>query len=541
MRATRIAIAIAITITILAATGSLACAGLRAPLTSPAHGGAAWNELTSPHFVLQSDVDAGEARATILQFEELHAALAQVLPPRAIEPSGRIEIVLFDRRKDFHALTRMPRTTLAYFTARLAPDFEPQPVLVLQTELGEQGRSTFLHELAHRFLHQRFINLPIWLNEGFAQLYSTLRICDGKITVGGRLPESDFSERPFVWSAWYQDQSQIQLPVAQAPTVRELMAADRTVFYPAANDDLSGKTELRQGLYYTAAWKLVQLLVNGPDDALRARFQRFLVALAGGTRVQLAFHTAFDDAELDRLEQVYRAYLTEVDLLRSVVDHRPAPVAPLEREEVMSEARVHLLWARLIPWQHDTTAAVRSEIDAAITADPASPDARFLSAVQKMFLLDVEGSRADLDLTLKWRPDDPHYLLGLLEWYRGRPRKRGENADDPAEIDALVERLARVARTPAQLDSVARHHVSRERPGDAFAFAERAIHLDPTCAACEDTRALVLLQVRRFPEALAAIDRALSLLPEREDSKAMLAHRAAILAAVPATPAPSPR
>jgi hypothetical protein len=77
--------------------------------------------------------------------------------------------------------------------------------------------------------------------------------------------------------------------------------------------------------------------------------------------------------------------------------------------------------------------------------------------------------------------------------------------------------------------------------GEAFAFAERAIYLDPTCWRCEDTRATILLDVRRLPEALAAVDRALSLLPEREDAKPVVAHRSAILAATAATRAPSPR
>jgi hypothetical protein len=31
------------------------------------------------------------------------------------------------------------------------------------------------------FLHQRIVDTPVWLDEGLAQLYSTLRIQNGKI------------------------------------------------------------------------------------------------------------------------------------------------------------------------------------------------------------------------------------------------------------------------------------------------------------------------------------------------------------------------
>jgi tetratricopeptide (TPR) repeat protein len=524
---------------ILIASASLSCAVIRAPLTSPAHGGAAWNELTSRHFVLQSDVDAEEARATITEFETLRAALAQVFPPRAIEPSGRIEIVLFDRTKDFHALTRQPQSTLAYFAAHLRPDLEAQPVLVLHSQLGEAGRSTFLHELAHRFLHQRIVDTPVWLDEGFAQLYSTLRLQNGKLTFGGRLPSADFSDRPFFWLSWYEDRTQLQIPAEKAPTVRALLDADRAAFYINKSEEASTEKDAeRQIAYYTGAWKLVQLLVNGPDDTMRVRFQRFLDAIERGAKAKPAFHAAFDAAALDRLEQLFQTYLTEVQLLRAVTEYQPPTPSPLEREEVMSDARVRLLWARLMPWTHETGSAVRREIDAALASDPASSEARFLSAIQRFYGLDLGGARDDLNLALAPHPDEPRYLFGQLLWFKERPRKNGEPADDPAVIEAIVVQLARVAQTPAQLDAVASHYASRGRPSDAFAFTERALHLDPTCWHCEDTHAIVLLQVHRYPEALAAIERALALLPESEDARTVLAHRRTILATTAATSAP---
>lgn len=524
---------------LLLAYASLGCAAMRAPLTSPARGGAAWSELTSRHFVLQSDVAAPEARETMAEFEGLRAALAQVFPPPAIEPSGRIEIVLFDRMKDYYELTDRPRNTIAYFAPRLTLDLEAQPVLVLHSQLGEEGRSTFLHELAHRFIHQRFVDPPTWLDEGLAQLYSTLRVKDGKVTFGGRLAARDFSDRPFVWSAWYEDQAQAQVPASKAPTVRELIDADSTAFYVGGREDTSTYEEIvRRSAFYTGAWKLVQLLVNGPDDALRARFQRFLSAIDRGAKAKRAFHDAFEEPELDRLEQVFRAYLTEVQLLRTVTEHRPPAPSPLERDEVMSDAQVHLLWARLMHWSLETRSAVRREIDAAVASDPASSEARFLSAIFKLYVVDFEGARDDLNLALARRPDDPRYLLGQLRWFTWRPHKTGAPPRDLAEIDPILERLARVAQTPAQLDSVARQYAARRRMGDAFAFAERALRLDPTCWQCEDTRAVVFFQVRRFPEALAAVERALVLLPESEDAQLLVEHRRVILATIAAKPAP---
>ena len=86
------------------------------------------------------------------------------------------------------------RTKGAYFSTHLDADLEPHPIMVMHDELlgGEETRATFLHELAHRFIHQRFAHLPIWLDEGLAQLYSTLRIEGGRAVFGGAAPSTDF-------------------------------------------------------------------------------------------------------------------------------------------------------------------------------------------------------------------------------------------------------------------------------------------------------------------------------------------------------------
>ncbi|MEP7123415.1 MAG: hypothetical protein ABJE95_20985 [Byssovorax sp.] len=527
----------------LLAVALLGCGGIRPPLTCPAKGGAAWNELTSRHFVLQTDLAASEAREVLSRFEGLRATLAQVLPPAPVEPTERVEIVLFSRKKDYEELGSSARSTRAYFTTQLAADLEPQPVLVLQSELANEGVSTFLHELAHRFLRQRYADLPVWLNEGFAQFYSTLRVQEGTIRVGGRLRDLDFTELPYVWASWYEDTYQVQIPVMVAPSVRELIDADTSAFYRGSREDgLSGEEAKKRSAYYGAAWKLVQLLMYGPDAGARTRFQAFLAALEHGARAKSAFHEAFGEADLDRLEQLFHAYLTEVRLDVGVKPYHVPVAAPPDREVVMSDAEVHLLWARLRPWNQAMAAAVEQEIEEARLGDPSSPEIHFRRATFRLQRADFDGARRDLDFALAARPEEPRYLYGLLLWSRWRAQLSRASGAPPPPTDEIAGRLARFASSPMQLDSLASRYAALGRTSDAYAFAERAIALDPLCSACQDTYSLVLLQAGRLDQALAASRRALSLVPEdRPSAREITAHgkrieeaRAALRARTPA-------
>src|SRR5579863_1309078 len=137
------------TIVLLAtALAALGCASLRPPLTAPDQGGPPWIELTSQHFVLETDVDLPSARAVVADFEQSYAALAYVMQRPKEEATGKFELVLFDRDADFHEACGQDRTKGAYFTAQLDADVEPHPVMVMRHELlDEETRNTFLHEL----------------------------------------------------------------------------------------------------------------------------------------------------------------------------------------------------------------------------------------------------------------------------------------------------------------------------------------------------------------------------------------------------------
>jgi tetratricopeptide (TPR) repeat protein len=509
----------------LLAASSLGCSALRAPLTCPEKGGPRWTEIRSSHFLLHTDLDPEIARARLTEFEATQGALSRQIRRSVAEPAGKVEIILFEREEDFYEVAGQDRTKAGYFTARLAGDVEAQPVMVMPKNFAGEARETFQHELAHRLLHLRFANLPTWLNEGLAQYYSTFRVEAENAYLGGRLINLDFSERPFVWEAWYENAYQLQIPAMKAPTVRKLLDSDATMFYIGAGAVPSREAREQQAAYYAGAWKLVQLLLNGPDPRDRVRFEAFLSALERGGDARAAFLQSFGEAQLPRLEAAFRDYLTEVRLDRVVFDPpAPAPISAAS-ERFLSDPEVHLLWARLLPWKPATADRVRAELDEALRKEPGSPEVHFERSLFFTFTERLDDAQQELTAALQMRPDEPRYLFGQILLLRTRAAlgAGGGRAEIPKE---LFDRLARVASSATELNEVAWSLATHGRADEALPYSERAIRLDPLCWNCQDTQAFVLFEKGRLEEALRASDRAVSILPEKVEAPGIRAlHR----------------
>lgn len=537
--------AVAVRLAALAlAVCTMACSAFHGPLTPPELGGAPWAEITSPHYLMKTNASPSRAREVLADLEQGYAALAHLTQgvPREAEPA--IEVVLFGRDRDFFEIAGQARTMNAYMASGLVADLESQPVVVMYaSEVVEEARMTVQHELAHRFLHQRYPRLPTWLDEGLAQYYSSARFDGGRLIVG-QFAKVDFSDRPYFWLASRDGFTQSQIPVHLAPTVWQLIHGERVEFYTAGGvDNVSNKDRERGSAHYAGAWRLVHLLMNGPNAGDRARFQSFLGDLQRGEHAQVSFLERFGD-DWAGLERRYRAYLMEQRLQTAVSAYPglpPATAGPTAR--VMSVADVHLLWARLLPWDKDGLPRVRKELDAAVAADPTSPEVRLRTAKYLFVEKDLAGAKRELDAALDKAPEDPRALWALTAWYResvvasgGTPKE--VNDAPPA---ALVERLARTARSARQMDAVAWYYALHGRADDALALSLRSLRADPLCWGCQDTQAMILLAKGRLDEAMIALDRALTLIPEgMVTSPVMVEHRLLIEKARAARGRPAP-
>lgn len=500
-----------------------ACASLRAPLTPPERGGAPWRELRSTHFVLETDEDAATAREELAEMERSHGALAYVLRRPRPEVETPVEVVLFARRIDFAASTDQ-RNTDGYFQTALALDTEPRPVIVVvSSELPGERRRLLQHELTHRMLHERFAIVPRWFDEGSAELYSSLRVADGKIHLGAPA-KFDFSERPNFWLARMEDDAeQEEVPLRLAPRLDQLLGASAA--------DMTGYSSDRMEAFYAASWKLVHLLTSGASAPTRAAFEAWKTDLDRGRDPKEAFSERFGDRGAT-LNEAYGAYLRKEVLVRNVLA-APPETPPDVQERVLGAAEVHLLWARLLESSKGAKERARKELAAAVALAPSSLEVLLCKARASVLDEELDAAKRTLDVVLAAHPDDPRALNARLDWHR-RLLTRAGAANAPAAPEEIVERLARTATSAAQLDNAARYRLLFDRLDDALALAQRSVRRDPHCAACAAFHAFALWRSGRQKEAESALDRALVLAGEHASSEQLLEHRDWIRDAPPA-------
>jgi len=92
------------------------------------------------------------------------------------------------------------------------------------------------HEYAHLFLHSKGLRMPLWLAEGVAEVFSTIRIGENGVAIGGDLPMRTQTLRKRPW-----------IPLAQllATTVDSPIRVNRD----AAD------------VFYAESWAFTQMLV----------------------------------------------------------------------------------------------------------------------------------------------------------------------------------------------------------------------------------------------------------------------------------------
>ncbi|HEY3821545.1 MAG TPA: hypothetical protein VGL81_30470 [Polyangiaceae bacterium] len=466
------------------------------PPRTASQGGSRWLALRTTHLLIETDLAEDDARSLSQTYETAYRELAAVVIPGAEGPRERAEIVVFRDEDEFHAFGSWRLG--GFFFDRGPIDLERHPTIVLYAPrygaLLDDGHVTLLHELTHRLIHHVYGWAPIWMNEGLAQYFSTMRIDDGKVFLG----------EPPRWTVYNPD---------VLPPVSALLAMDYQHLTATDLPDDYTRTQ-KTANNYLGAWALVHFFRNGPDS-YRGRFQRFVSDMNRGARAKEAWSSAFGDLPAATLEADYRSYLTAE---RWDVFTRPltrATVEPLESVDVIADADVHLLWLRTVAGAAGSPMAITQLVEAQDDA-PRSAEVSYWRGSVDFFLHRFADARAAFEVGLRQQPDDPRTLFGLIVTLdrlartappEGRAEMRGAAA-------MALTRLARTAASADELALVAQSFAAAGQMTEALARADAAIALDPGSYSAHSARARVLASASRYAEAVAEQERAVALAQE---------------------------
>jgi thioredoxin-like negative regulator of GroEL len=262
-----------------------------------------WIRLDTDHFVVFSNAGERVARRTASNLERLRDVLSQIAAGTQLGSPQPMYIYLFGSRLSFvpyrPAANGKPMDVDGYFYSR-----EDAEYMVLRADAGEATDNILYHEYLHYVLRNNFANLPVWFNEGMAELYATFQATDEHADIGR--PSANHIR-------WLRENSLI--PLAQ------LFAMDRN-----SKDYNEG---YRRGVFYAESWALIHYLTLG-NEARSAQTNRFFHEMTQGVPAPEAFRRAFNTDEAI-LEKELRDYAH-----RSLFNYKRVPVKP----ESKIEARV---------------------------------------------------------------------------------------------------------------------------------------------------------------------------------------------------------
>ena len=225
-----------------------------------------WIRMRSPDFEIFSTTSERTTRDTLRQFEQVHSFFTQAMNADAAK-SGSIRILVFGSRKEF-AIYRPKEFAAAFYMPGLERDY---------IVLGGSDSNVFptaVHEYVHLVVQHAGMNLPIWLNEGLAELYSTLKPSGKDILIGDLIP----------------GRFQALLNEKWVPLQLILTADRNSPYYNETN---------KAGSLYNEGWALTHMLALSP--AYKSGFSAVVRALRNGT------------PSVDALSNTYNKPLGEIE------------------------------------------------------------------------------------------------------------------------------------------------------------------------------------------------------------------------------------
>jgi tetratricopeptide (TPR) repeat protein len=461
-------------------------------------------------------LDEQTAQGVASSLEETYEALASAQFRSYPFPAFETNAVVFQSPQDLSEF--LGDGFGAAYMSSLPNDAEPSPTLIASGTLSPYARLAFAHELTHRFNHVALGPTPIWLEEGLADYFSTIRSEHDQPVVGEIDPR--FMCVPDGLGDLVCGQYE-HLPGNRLPSASQLVALDRDGFYETTTLE-SGRASYEQkrsrSVHYGMARLLVHLLMHG-EQSYAHEFRKLWQ-----TPPSFQKGTALADVVYRvpsaRLDADLKAYLQKAPPWRQ--HHAPAPPSQELRQRTLADAEVLVWWARLDSFRGKFAARAHQRLEEAQRAsgsnNPGAP-AFWLARYEQLNGSSSKAKQLYQD-ALNTEPDNPDYLYGLLDLYWGSANGTSwAEAAKSTSVTTTIQALKLNARTAIQLNAVAGHELfSGDVPG-ALATSARARKLGPDCWQCFHNHAAALFASGETNAALEAEQGALNRLPENAEPR----------------------
>lgn len=204
----------------------------------------AWLRMQTANFELFTDAGERTGRAILQQFERVHSFFELAYSNQRANPKP-VCLIVFRSAKEYQ-LYSPNEVAAAYFQPGNMRDF------IVMTAAVTDAPRVPIHEYTHLMIHQSGQRIPLWMNEGTAELFSTMETRGPKVLVGAVIPGHLAVLAREQWIG-----------------LDTLLAADHSSPIYNEKDDA--------GIFYAESWLLVHMLML--DSGYRPHVREFTAAL----------------------------------------------------------------------------------------------------------------------------------------------------------------------------------------------------------------------------------------------------------------------
>jgi Flp pilus assembly protein TadD len=359
-----------------------------------------WQGNATSHFAIYTDAANNSAARDILT--RLETARIFFAKTGLAITAPQLNILAFESAKDAD-IYRVNPSAYAFYQRTREGDF------VVMRDLTAEHYPVAVHEYTHFVLEHAGLKLPLWLNEGLADFYSTVESRTAQVLLGAAPSGRENALSTQRWIDW-------------------------SAFAGVDHDSPYYRQADKMLLFYAQSWAMVHMLAL--DSAYEPGFKTFLLTVSAGASTESAMQTVYRKS-LEQIGADLQSYVGSKRMAAHLLDIDIRPMS-LEAETVGDAGkRVELALAEILAASPQLAQEANTRLASLATKYPDDPRPEESLGFQAMRANRLPEAEEHFALAVRHNSKNPEV------WFRLAHLKLQSKGPSAEAVD-LLERVVAV-------------------------------------------------------------------------------------------------
>ena len=152
-------------------------------LAAPLRAEERWSEVRTPHFQLAGNAGAGDIKRIAQRLEKFRSVVGHLFPTQPLDGAAPTTVLVLknaDALKPFFPIYEGKPTPIG----GIFVEGQDRNYMALDAQARDEAYETVFHEYMHLLMSRVPYDIPNWMNEGLAELYSNAEVHDREVALG---------------------------------------------------------------------------------------------------------------------------------------------------------------------------------------------------------------------------------------------------------------------------------------------------------------------------------------------------------------------